>query len=53
MSNPSIETSQTQAPQFMHLRCHSEYSIIDGIVRIDDYVAAASKDAMQIGRAHV
>lgn len=33
-------------PQFVHLRCHSEYSIVDGIVRIDDYIDAASKDAM-------
>jgi DNA polymerase III subunit alpha len=39
---PSISS----APQFVHLRCHSEYSIVDGIVRIDDYVAAANKDAM-------
>ena len=46
MSLSPTETSQTPAPQFVHLRCHSEYSIIDGIVRIDDYVAAASKDAM-------
>ena len=34
------------APQFVHLRCHSEYSIVDGIVRIDDYVLQANKDAM-------
>ena len=33
-------------PSFVHLRCHSEYSIVDGIVRIDDYVAAAKQDAM-------
>ena len=33
-------------PSFIHLRCHSEYSIVDGIVRIDDYVAAAKQDAM-------
>ena len=33
-------------PAFVHLRCHSEYSILDGIVRIDDYVKAAKKDAM-------
>ena len=26
---------------FVHLRCHSEYSITDGIVRIDDYVNKA------------
>ncbi|OYY48268.1 MAG: DNA polymerase III subunit alpha [Methylophilales bacterium 28-44-11] len=34
------------SPAFVHLRCHSEYSILDGIVRIDDYVNVAKKDAM-------
>jgi DNA polymerase-3 subunit alpha len=29
---------------FVHLRVHSEYSIVDGLVRIDDVVAAAAKD---------
>jgi DNA polymerase III subunit alpha len=38
--------SKSLNPQFVHLRCHSEYSIVDGIVRIDDYIAAASKDDM-------
>ncbi|HQN65920.1 MAG TPA: DNA polymerase III subunit alpha [Methylophilus sp.] len=33
-------------PKFVHLRCHSEYSVLDGIVRIDDYVAAAKADDM-------
>src|SRR6478735_3859256 len=32
------------APGFVHLRVHSEYSIVDGLVRIDDVVAAAAKD---------
>jgi len=32
------------APQFVHLRLHSEYSIVDGLVRIDDVVKAAVKD---------
>lgn len=32
------------APTFTHLRIHSEYSIVDGLVRIDDLVAAAVKD---------
>ena len=32
--------------QFIHLRLHSEYSITDGIVRIDDAVARAAGDAM-------
>jgi len=44
-NKPLVNTQQTP-PQFVHLRCHSEYSIIDGIVRIDDYIDAASKDGM-------
>lgn len=44
-NSPLKNTQQTQL-QFVHLRCHSEYSIVDGIVRIDDYIDAASKDAM-------
>jgi DNA polymerase-3 subunit alpha len=31
-------------PEFVHLRVHSEYSIVDGLVRIDDLVKAAAKD---------
>jgi len=34
------------APRFVHLRLHSEYSVSDGIVRIDDAVARAREDAM-------
>ncbi|MES2771231.1 MAG: PHP domain-containing protein, partial [Pseudomonadota bacterium] len=33
-------------PRFIHLRLHSEYSITDGIVRIDDALARAASDAM-------
>ncbi len=34
------------APQFIHLRLHSEYSVVDGIVRIDDAIARAKADEM-------
>ncbi len=34
------------APSFIHLRLHSEYSIVDGIVRIEEAVAAAVKEGM-------
>ncbi len=33
------------APQFTHLRLHTEYSIVDGLVRVDDVVEAAANDA--------
>src|SRR5260370_39943609 len=33
-------------PRFVHLRLHSEYSVNDGIVRIDDAVAHAAADGM-------
>ncbi len=33
-------------PAFIHLRLHSEYSISDGMVRVDEAVAAAKKDDM-------
>ncbi|HEX5338378.1 MAG TPA: DNA polymerase III subunit alpha [Gallionella sp.] len=33
-------------PSFVHLRLHSEYSISDGMVRIDAAVAAAKADGM-------
>jgi DNA polymerase-3 subunit alpha len=33
-------------PLFVHLRMHSEYSVSDGIVRIDDAVKRAAEDGM-------
>ncbi|HEV7856833.1 MAG TPA: DNA polymerase III subunit alpha, partial [Herminiimonas sp.] len=33
------------SPQFIHLRLHSEYSIVDGLIRIDDVIKAAADDA--------
>ena len=33
-----------ESPRFVHLRLHSEYSIVDGIVRIDDAVRKAAED---------
>jgi DNA polymerase-3 subunit alpha len=37
---------QGSAAGFIHLRLHSEYSIVDGMVRIDEAVAAAVADRM-------
>jgi DNA polymerase-3 subunit alpha len=34
------------APRFVHLRMHSEYSVTDGIVRLDQAVARAAADGM-------
>src|SRR5690606_11901746 len=34
------------APAFFHLRLHSEYSVVDGIVRIDEAVGQAAVDEM-------
>jgi len=49
MSNPSPQPSpdtspSLAAPAFVHLRLHSEYSITDGLTRIDDAVDRAVAD---------
>src|SRR5687768_10266433 len=33
-------------PSFVHLRLHSEFSVVDGIVRVDEAVEKAAADAM-------
>ena len=33
-------------PAFVHLRLHSEFTVTDGIVRIEDAVARAAADDM-------
>ncbi|MBI2290022.1 MAG: DNA polymerase III subunit alpha, partial [Betaproteobacteria bacterium] len=38
--------SAMSQPSFVHLRLHSEYSVTDGIVRLDDAVEAAVADGM-------
>ncbi|TAG80621.1 MAG: PHP domain-containing protein, partial [Burkholderiales bacterium] len=35
------------APQFVHLRLHSEFSIVDSTLRVDDAVRLASKDGQK------
>ena len=34
------------SPKYVHLRLHSEYSVVDGIVRLDDAVEKAVTDPM-------
>jgi DNA polymerase III subunit alpha len=45
-SNVPVSQASSPLPPFVHLRLHSEYSVADGIVRIDDAVARAAKDGM-------
>ncbi|WUR12352.1 DNA polymerase III subunit alpha [[Empedobacter] haloabium] len=47
LDQPVIQPDEPAAPAgpgFVHLRVHSEYSIVDGLVRIDDLVKAAARD---------
>ena len=39
-------SASTATVPFVHLRLHSEFSISDGIVRVDDAVARAAEDGM-------
>ena len=55
------------APRFVHLRLHSEYSLLDSVIRIPDLMDTATATnmsavaltdqgnlfALEIGRAHV
>src|SRR5258705_252950 len=41
------EFSAMPNPAFVHLRLHSEFSITDGIVRIDEAVERAAADGMR------
>src|SRR3970040_701564 len=41
-----VEFFDMGGPRFVHLRMHSEYSVSDGIVRIEDAVARAVADRM-------
>ena len=45
-SSPAEPGFVPSAPRFVHLRLHSEYSITDGIVQIDQAIAAAADDGM-------
>ena len=42
--NAPTSPAASSFPHFVHLRLHSEYSIVDGLVRIDDVIKAATKD---------
>jgi DNA polymerase-3 subunit alpha len=45
-ADPNSPAVSPHQPRFVHLRLHSEYSITDGIVQIDQAVAAAADDGM-------
>jgi len=41
---PAGKIGVMTTPQFVHLRLHSEFSIADGLVRIDQAIQAAVED---------
>ncbi|MFO1326045.1 MAG: DNA polymerase III subunit alpha [Rubrivivax sp.] len=43
MAAPMTDTA-ADTPDFVHLRLHTEYSVVDGTLRIDDAAAAARAD---------
>ena len=43
-SNAQPPLSRMRRMAFVHLRAHTEYSVVDGTLRIDDAVAAAAAD---------
>src|SRR5262245_41911929 len=42
---PSV-SAQSGAPTFVHLRLHTEYSLVDGIVRVPELMEAAAEARM-------
>ncbi|MFN7665616.1 MAG: DNA polymerase III subunit alpha [Inhella sp.] len=42
--SPADDRAIAPPSPFCHLRVHSEFSVVDGIVRVDDAVKAAAKD---------
>ncbi|MFN8987276.1 MAG: PHP domain-containing protein, partial [Burkholderiales bacterium] len=46
MSSPAPSVPSSAAVPFVHLRLHTEFSITDGIVRVDEAVSRAAEDAM-------
>lgn len=46
IADPNSSSLTPHQPRFVHLRLHSEFSITDGIVQIDQAVAAAADDGM-------
>ncbi|MBP7640376.1 MAG: DNA polymerase III subunit alpha, partial [Thauera sp.] len=45
-ADPNTPDLAPHQPRFVHLRLHSEYSITDGIVQLDQAIAAAADDGM-------
>jgi DNA polymerase-3 subunit alpha len=42
-------SAASPSPKFAHLRLHSEYSITDGLTRIDEVIAQAAAGAIRFG----
>jgi DNA polymerase-3 subunit alpha len=42
--HPALDSADPTRPQFVHLRLHSEFSVVDGTVRVGDAATAAARD---------
>ena len=42
----------TVQPSFIHLRVHTEYSLVDGLVRVKSLMSALAEDGMPLGFHH-
>ncbi len=45
MLSDAATAELASGPTFVHLRCHTEYSVVDGSCRIDELLSAATQDA--------
>ncbi len=46
LESPRYTRKRPMTPSFVHLHCHSEYSLLDGAIRVDQLIDSASEMGM-------